>query len=78
MTESSDLRQFMREILRRHERVWGEQARELKRQGERLERGTEALVTLIDEIRDGRDEQRAQTRALMHILDKLENGGAQA
>jgi hypothetical protein len=60
----ADLRQFMRDIATRHERVWREQA--------------DMLWRMLDELRDLRQENRAQTQALLRVLDRLENGGAQA
>lgn len=64
VAESEDLRQFIRDIAARHERIWREQG--------------DALRQVVAELRDGRDEQRAQTQALLRVLDRLDNGGAQA
>ena len=75
MAESEDLRQFMREIAARHERVWREQADAIREQLAELR----ALREQSDrEWRENRDEHRAQRQALLHILDKLQNGGAAA
>ena len=71
MPERDDLRQFIRDIAARHERIWREQADALREQ-------SRALREITDELRDTRDERRAHTRALLMVLDKLENGGAQA
>ena len=64
MPESDDLRQFIRDIARRHERIWREQSAVLN----------ETLVGL----REVREESRAHTQALLRVLDRLDNGGAQA
>ena len=75
MAESEDLRQFMREIAARHERVWREQADAIREQLAELR----ALREQSDrEWRKNRDEHRAQRQALLHILDNLQNGGAAA
>ena len=68
MPESDDLRQFTRDIIARHERVWRDQLAELR-----------ALRVEQDrQWRENREEQRAQREALFQILDKLQNGGAAA
>ncbi len=64
MAESDDLRQFVRDIAVRHERIWREQA--------------DMLRELRIDMRDLREESQSQTRALLHVLDRLENGGAAA
>ena len=64
MAESDDLRQFMRDIAARHERIWREQA--------------DILREMVADMRDLREESRAHTRALLQLLDRLENGGAAA
>ena len=64
MAEAEDLRQFMRDIAIRHERIWREQA--------------DMLRELRIDMRDLREESRSQTRALLHVLDRLENRGAAA
>ena len=71
MPEGDDLRQFIRDIAARHERIWREQSMALREQ-------SRALREITDELRDTRDERRAHTRALLQVLDRLENGGAQA
>lgn len=71
MAGDSDLRQFIRDIAARHERIWREQAEILR---EVREESREVLASL----RDVREESRAQTQALLHVLDRLENGGAAA
>jgi len=69
--ERDDLRQFIRDIARRHERIWQEQSAMLREQ-------SEALRVITTELRDTRDERRAHTQALLRLIDRLENGGAQA
>ena len=85
MAESDDLRQFMREIATRHERVIREHSRNVERimgsieaMGLRLEEQTGALRRVTDELQDTRDERRAHTAALWTLVDRLQNGGAQA
>ena len=68
MAESDDLRQFMRAILTRHERVWRDQLTELRALREAHDR----------EWHENHEEHRAQRQALLHILDRLQNGGAAA
>ena len=36
------------------------------------------MAELVETIKDMRDETRAQTRALLAVLDRLENGGEAA
>lgn len=75
MAETDDLRQFTRDIIARHERIWREQADAIRRQLAQLE----AMRGASDrEWREKHAEQRAQRQALLHILDKLQNGGAAA
>ncbi len=71
MAESDDLRTFIRDIAARHERIWRDQAEALREQ-------SRALSEITNELRDTRDERRAHTRALLEILDRLQNGGAAA
>ena len=71
MAESNDLRTFIRDIAARHERIWRDQAEALREQ-------SRALSEITNELRDTRDERRAHTRALLEILDRLQNGGAAA
>lgn len=82
MSESGDLRQFIREITTRHERVLGDLIAEIRSlrvdaddQREATRAQTRALETAIDE---NREEHRAQREALFQVLDRLQNGGAQA
>jgi len=55
--EKDDLKTFIREIALRGEKVMQEQA---KRTDE-----------IVAELRDGRDERRAQTAALLAVVDRL-------
>ena len=64
VAESDDMRQFIRDIAARHERIWREQA--------------DILREMVADMRDLREESRAHTRALLQVLDLLENGGAPA
>ena len=68
MPESDDLRQFTRDIIARHERVWRDQLAEMRALREAHDR----------EWRENHAENRAQREALFQILDKLQNGGAAA
>jgi hypothetical protein len=82
MAEGDDLRQFIREITTRHERVLRDLIAELRglrvdvddlREASRTQ--TRALQATVEE---NREEHRAQREALFRILDRLQNGGAQA
>jgi hypothetical protein len=66
-----DMRDFMSEVTVRVERVAREQIAELRKLG----RGFEAVT---EELRDMRGETRAQTRAILRVLDKLDGGSANA
>ena len=68
MAESDDLRLFIRDIQARHERVWRDQLAELRALREAHDR----------EWHENHEEHRAQRQALLHILDRLQNGGAAA
>ena len=82
MAEGDDLRQFIRDIAARHERIWREQAAMLNemraglREESRLLR--EAATELRESREENREEHRAQREALFQVLDRLQNGGAQA
>ena len=75
MPERDDLRQFIRDIATRHERIWREQADALRKQSAALEEATTELRRTREE---NREDHRAQLQALFQILDRLQNGGAQA
>jgi hypothetical protein len=69
-----DLKTFIREITRRNEIVWNEVRAE-------LQQGTLALIDLrgqiarqTREIDDHRDETRAQTQAVLRLLDRRSRG----
>ena len=68
-----DLRQFMRELLTRYDRDTEATVR-------RLDAGTAVLMEQVAQIRDMRAEIRAQTQAILHVLDELRgsNGPAPA
>ena len=75
MAESDDLRHFTRDVIARHERIWRDQ---LKRSDAQLAE-LRALREAQDRYwRENYEEHRAQRQALFHILDRLQNGGAQA
>ena len=59
--EASDLRQFMHEIIVRLDRITDGHVRRLD--------------ALTREIVDHRDETRAQTQAILRLLDRFGNGG---
>ena len=71
MPERDDLRQFMRDIAARHERVWRDQLA-------KVDRTIAGLDEVERALRDVREESNAHTQALLRVLDRLENGGAQA
>jgi hypothetical protein len=75
MPEADDLRQFIRDIAARHERIWREQSAMLREESRMLR---EATNELRDTREENREEHRAQREALFQILDRLQNGGAQA
>ena len=55
-----------------------EQARALRQGTDTLREATDALREVAAELRDTRDERRAHTAALWTLIDRLNNGGAQA
>lgn len=74
----NDLRQFMREIAMRHERIWREQAEMLREMRAETREMREESRKVIAALREVQEESRAHTRALLHVVDRLENGGAAA
>ena len=82
MAERDDLRQFIRDIANRHERIWREQSDALREQSRMLREESRMLREATNELRDtreeNREEHRAQREALFRILDRLQDGGAQA
>jgi hypothetical protein len=62
-----DIREFMRELTLRNERVF----RDL----------SAGIRETLNEVREGREEQRAQTQALLRLIDRMDRldpGGAAA
>jgi hypothetical protein len=75
MAESDDLRQFIRDIANRHDRIWRDIRDEFR--AERVV--TRGMLAELQALRKENEvDHRAQLDALMHILDRLQNGGAQA
>jgi len=68
------------EITDRNERFLDAVVRHLDEQTRRLDRQTEVMTARFDEttaeFRDTRDERRAQTQALLRLLDRLSGGGS--
>ena len=75
-------REFAREQTLRTERAFRGLSRQLREQPEELraqhEENRGYFQTIIAELRDLREEHRAQTQALLRILDRLDNGPAAA
>lgn len=63
-TQNEDLREFIREITLRNEKVWQAVVGELHE--------------MRDEIRDMRELTQANTKAVLAVLDRLEGSGGQA
>ncbi len=66
-----DLRQFMHELIMRFER-------RTRAMEHRLDAGTAVLMEQVAQIRDMRGEIRANTQALLHVLDELRGPGGTA
>jgi predicted secreted protein len=69
-----DMREFMRETTIRVDRMFSDLAAVMHDQAA-------AFRELASEVREGRDEQRAQTQALMRLIDRMDRidpGGAAA
>ena len=62
--ENEDLREFIREITLRNEKVWQAVMAELQ--------------AMTAEIRDMREQTQANTKAVLAILDRFEGSGGQA
>lgn len=62
-TQNEDLREFIREITLRNEKVWQAVVGELHE--------------MKDEIRDTRELTQANTKAVLAVLDRLEGSGGQ-
>jgi DnaJ-domain-containing protein 1 len=73
--ENEALREFISQTTLRIETVGREIVREMRAHREQMRA---QLGSQREEIRGLREESRAQTRALLRILDRLENGGAAA
>ena len=78
MAESEDLRQFIRDIAARHERIWREQREEFRERRAESHAMLAGLREVQEGLREAREESRAQTQTLLHVLDRLGNGGAAA
>jgi septal ring factor EnvC (AmiA/AmiB activator) len=81
MARGNEIMARSNEIMDRHERFLHAVARRLDAQTRRLDRQTDVMAARFDEItaefRDTRDERRAQTQALLRLLDRLSGGGEQ-
>jgi hypothetical protein len=83
-----DMREFIRETTIRMDRMFSDlstvmrhQSAVLQEQGVALRGQTAALRELTSEVREGRAEQRAQTEALIRLIDRMDRldpGGASA
>jgi hypothetical protein len=73
VSESEDLRTFMRELLLRYDRRAEERERaDIRRHQEAMARINE----IREETREIIEEGRAQRQTLLRILDRLDGGGA--
>jgi hypothetical protein len=75
VTESDDLRQFLRELLLRFDRRTEAWERDSERRHQESMARFNALQQDMDELRA---ESRAQLNALLRVLDRLDNGGGAA
>jgi hypothetical protein len=69
-----DLREFMRETTLRIDRMFSDLSAAMQDHGA-------AFREVASEVREGRDEQRAQTQALLRLIDRMDRldpGGAAA
>jgi transposase len=81
---AADLRQFMHEILLRFERTMDVLIAEMRRDREESTRRFDQLTAEFRqhdaesraELRDLREESRAQRQALLRLIDRFDNGGA--
>jgi hypothetical protein len=75
-------KEFIREMTLRIERVMREFSREMRtmheENGRRFDRVDAQLRDQREEFRDLREESRAQTQALLRVIDRLDNGGGAA
>jgi chromosome segregation ATPase len=74
----SDLRQFIRGMNERMNRALREQVAELRKVGDALSGQTAELRALRMEQRELREDSRAQTQALLRMLDRFDPGEAGA
>ena len=69
-------------LLRESERRYQEQlqiTREVIRRNElAFQQGSRLLAELVEKVRESTEETKAQTRALLTVLDRLENSGGEA
>jgi hypothetical protein len=72
------IRAFSRDMAALRTDISGELAALRTVMGEELRAQREEMRAQREETRELREESRAQMQALMHILDRLENGGAAA
>ncbi len=75
-------KEFIREMTLRIERAlqaFAEQMRLNREESRRhLDRQSEECQEILKELRDLREESRAQRQALLRMIDRLDNGGAAA
>ncbi|MFN8151501.1 MAG: hypothetical protein U0R24_10315 [Solirubrobacterales bacterium] len=72
-----DLKDFIREITLRHEQASRNTERWLRIADRRTDEMIRRSDFVLEELRDLREESRAQTAALFQILDRMGPGGAQ-
>jgi len=77
--EQEDLRTFIREILLRHDRATEAMLRRydegFRQTVAEMETNRAQMRALTAEVREGRDEQLAQTQALLRLIDEMRGGG---
>jgi hypothetical protein len=79
MSESDDLRTFIRETTLRFERGMERIAREIRADVAIIREENRRYFDALDErTREMLDESRAQRQALLAILDRMDNGGPAA
>jgi hypothetical protein len=83
---AESFREFSRELILRFERSMRELTAELRAENQRTrdelvatrEESRRHFEAQQDDMRDLREDSRAQTRALLRVLDRLDNGGGAA
>ena len=75
MSESSDFREFMREINLRIDRAFQRIDRTLTQMHEDSLRASREHGVMIEHLDELREESRAQLGALLSVLDRLEGNG---